>query len=218
MMFDYGKRSIGLQILMNVIPLLGVIFYNWSVFALIYSYWLESLGLAFISSIKILFSVNTGGLIFRIKSSIKYFVVSTFFLLFYLLFIVIFLGLLMAQKQEGVMFLKYLLLMEPTFRYTVLAFLGIKLLELFFDFFLTNAYQTTEIPEQSAIFNPRTIFMHLVIILGFLSYQYLSEKFNDRIGIIAFAAVFVIIKSLVDIVLAKRVIPQTNVTDKGIYL
>jgi hypothetical protein len=45
-----------LQVVMNIVPLLGVIFYDWSVFALLYAFWLETLGLSFLNSIRILFA------------------------------------------------------------------------------------------------------------------------------------------------------------------
>ena len=44
-----GQNNALLQLVMNFIPLFGVIFFNWSIFALIYSYWLETLGITFLA-------------------------------------------------------------------------------------------------------------------------------------------------------------------------
>jgi len=196
-MFKYKDTL--LQLTLNIVPLLGVIFFDWSVFALIYSYWLETLGITLITSIKILTARQSDKKPPHVLKALLYLVLNTGLLVFYLLFIFVFIGVMISNKQPAaVPFSQYLLLVEPSFRYSMLSLLGIKLVEFVVVYFYGKAYETTSPKDFIAFLNPRTIIIHLVIVLGVFAYQYTSQATNNRIGVIAFAAAFVVIKSLVD--------------------
>ncbi len=73
---------------MNFVPLLGVIFFNWSIFALIYSYWLETLGITFYNSIMIATAQNSPEKPPHIKKALFYLSFHVGILMFYMLFII----------------------------------------------------------------------------------------------------------------------------------
>lgn len=194
------RNRIVFQLCMNIVPLLGVIFNGWSVFALIYSYWLETLAITFISSIIILTAQNSTDQFPHIKKAISYFIFRAGMLIFYMIFIVVFIGLMISEKQEGAGFVRYLVFIDHAFRYTILSLFVIKVLELIYYYFLSGVYKTTNPNDYYVFFDVRSVMIHFVIILGFFAFKFVSERFNNEFGIIAFAAVFVIIKSIADVV------------------
>lgn len=206
------QKAITLQVAMNLMTLLGVILFNWSIFALIYLYWLETLGFVFFNSIKILTAQNYPQKSPHIKKTLTYLVFNVGILFFYLIFIVTFLGFMVAEKQEGHLFVRYLCFVDPSFRFTVFIFFVVKLLELIFYFFMSGNYKTASPNRYYSFFNARTIMIHIVIVLGFFTFKFFSEKFNDRYGLIGFATVFVLVKSVVDIVTIYIISPLFEVS------
>lgn len=194
------QKTLIIQLCMNTITLLGVIFYNWSVFALIYLYWLETLGFVFFNSIKILTAKNHFQNPPHLKMSFIFLLFNVGILLFYLIFIITFIGIVVSGKQEGKSFVTYLCLLDSGFRYTVFSFFSFKFFELAYYYFYKGEYKTASPSHYHSFFNPRIIMIHVVIILGFFTFKYFSENFDNKYGLIGFASVFVILKSIADVV------------------
>jgi hypothetical protein len=198
---------------MNIIPLLGVIFYNWSVFALIYAYWLETLAITFCKAVMIMMSQGDTEKAPHIRKAIRYFVFNAGILIFYLLFIVVFIGFVVAEKQEGHTFVSYLLFIDKSFRYTLITLFGVKLLEMISGFFMSGLYKKSKSARFYTFFDIRFIMIHFVIILGFFAFNFLNKKAGSGLGIIAFAVIFVVIKSITDVIsvyLFKEVKQESN--------
>ena len=183
---------------MNLIPLFGVVFLDWSVFALLYVFWLETLGLSFFNALRIFFSsAEQDGPYF--SKAAGYIIFRVFILGFYLVFIVTFIGLMMAGKQgKGHEWVEYLLLLDPIFRFTVMSFFVIKLIEFIYFYFIKDERSQTYPDTYRNFFDGRLIVIHVVLVGGFFMFQYFSNLWGDRTGLIAFALVFVIIKSFVE--------------------
>lgn len=191
--------GIWLQLVMNIVPFLGVVYYDWSVFALLYSFWLETLAMSFFDAIRIVFASGSETKGPHISKGIGFLLRRVGILLFYMVFIISFVGFMVSGKQAGGNFAVYLVLAEDTFRITVVTFFLIKLAELVFQYFLKGEYKTA-IPETYYdLFSRQLIVIHLVIVLGVFAYQFFAEKVDDHTGIVAFAGVFIIIKSLADL-------------------
>ena len=198
-----GQNNAALQLVMNFIPLFGVILFNWSIFALIYSYWLETLGITFFNSIMILTARNSSEKPPHIKKSLLYLTFHAGILIFYMFFIITFIGLMVAEKQEGIGFVKYLAFIDRSFRFTIFGLWIFQLIRLINNYFLSGLYKTFKADSYYMIFNVRSVMIHLVIILGFFAFNYTSKMINTRYGIIAFALVFVLIKSIADFVITR---------------
>lgn len=192
-----------LQVVMNIVPLLGVIYYDWSVFALLYAFWLETLGLSFLNAIRILFAKKSSEKGPFVGKALRFLVVSIFILLFYMLFMIVFVGFQISDKQEGVNFINYLMLLQPTFRLTIMVFFGIKLIELIYYYFIKNQRDTTRPTDFHPLLDSRIFVIHIVIVLGVFASQFFSEKLGNHSGVIAFACVFVLVKTIGDIVATK---------------
>lgn len=192
-----------LQVVMNIVPLLGVIYYDWSVFALLYAFWLETLGLSFLNAIRILFAKKSTEKGPFVGKALRFLVVSIFILLFYMLFMIVFVGFQISDKQEGVNFINYLMLLQPTFRLTIMVFFSIKLIELIYYYFIKNQRDTTRPTDFHPLLDSRIFVIHIVIVLGVFASQFFSEKLGNHSGVIAFACVFVLVKTIGDIVATK---------------
>jgi hypothetical protein len=80
------ETNVVLQIFRNLIPLCGVIFFNGSIFALFYSYWLETLGITFCNSIMILTAQNSFDKPPHIKKALFYLIFHAGILILYAIY------------------------------------------------------------------------------------------------------------------------------------
>jgi len=201
-------NSAVIQFVMNVIPFLGVLFFNWSVFALIYAFWLETLGESFFNAIRIAFAQNSDTGSFHPRKAFSYLFVRILVLLFYLVFVLTFVGVMISGKQEGVHFVYYLFFIDTSFRIAILSFFFLKFIELIYQYFYLGGRKTTSPTEFSSFFTARIIVIHIVIVLGVFAYQFFSERLSQHSGVVAFAAVFVGVKLIADF------LARTIVTNK----
>lgn len=207
--FDIGKpivplgNGLLLQIVMNLVPFLGVVFYDWSVFALIYAFWLETFGISFLNTIKIAFSKGGEPSGFHFGKAFRYFIVRIAILLFYMIFILTFVGFMVSEKQAGRNFIEYLIFLDDTFRMTIIIFFLVKFFEMVYNFFYKKEYLTSLPTSFHAFTESRIIVMHVVIVLGVFAFQFFNEKLGDHAGIVAFAGVFVLVKTIADYISIK---------------
>ena len=108
-----------------------------------------------------------------------------------------------AEKQEGAGFVSYLAFIDRSFRFTILGSFIFQMTRLINNYFLSGLYKTFKPDGFYMIFNVRSVMIHLVIILGFFAFNYTSKMANTRYGIIVFALVFVLIKSIADTVITR---------------
>lgn len=185
-----------LQLIMNIVPFLGVVFFDWSVFALIYAFWLETLAISLFDSIKITFAQNTPSPSLNILKACRYLFIRLFILLFFMLFMVVFIGIKMTSTQEGGNFAADLLMLDWSFRFTMILFFVIKLAELIYNYFYLNERKQESPDKYLGLFDGRIIIIHVVIVLGVFAHQFFSEHLNNHAGVVAFAGVFVLVKML----------------------
>lgn len=179
---------------MNIVPFLGVAFFDWSVFALIYAFWLETLSISFFNSIKILFAQKTTRPSLNIYKAFKYLVIRLFILLFYMLFIIVFIGIKITSTQQGGNFAADLLMLDTSFRFTMILFFIIKFIELIYHYFYLNGRKEESPDNFLGLFDARIVIIHVVIVLGVFAHQFFSEKLDNHAGSVAFAGVFVFAK------------------------
>ncbi len=194
----FGNGKV-LQFIMNIIPFLGVLFFNWSVFALLYAFWLETLGLSFFNSIRIAFASKDSDSSVHFVKAFRYFILRAGILLFYMIFLLVFVGIDISGKQGGVNFAMYLMLIDIPFRITILSFFFIKFLELIYHYFYLGERKNTSSSDYNKFFDSRLIVIHVVIVLGVFAFKFFNEKLGTHTGVVAFAGVFVLVKMLVDL-------------------
>jgi hypothetical protein len=188
-----------LQFAMNIVPLLGVIFMDWSVFALIYVFWLETLGMSFFNAIRIMFAQGTVIQGLHIRKALGYLLFRVFILCFYMLFILVFIGFMVSGKQgEGYEWVKYLMIIDPSFRIAIISFFFIKLIELIYFYFIKAERRTTDPEKLRSFFDLRILVIHAALVGGFFLFKFFHVEFGLRAGLIAFASIFTILKVFVD--------------------
>jgi len=169
---------------------------GWSVFALIYAFWLETLAMSFFNSIRIVFAEKSVQPVPHIGRAFSYMFGRILVLLFYMIFILAFIGFQMSEENMGHDFANYLLFIDDSFRITIMIFFFIKLVELIYNYFYLNGKEKTAPTDFSALFDSRIIIMHVVIVLGVFAHQFFKEHFDNHTGIVAFAGVFVLVKMI----------------------
>ncbi|MES2798820.1 MAG: DUF6498-containing protein [Bacteroidota bacterium] len=191
-----------MQLILNLVSLFGVIFFDWNVFSLFYFFFLETVALSFFDGLKIAFAQGDEEQGPHFMKGIRFLLRRSLILAFYLIFILTFVGVLMSSKQgKGYEWLHYFLLIEPTFRFTVLSLVVVKSVEFFYFYFYLNERKYVHSESLNKLIDSRIIVIHVVIVLGAFSFQFFENKFGIQYGIISFATVFVLLKIGADVML-----------------
>ncbi len=152
-----------LIIFSNLFPLYGVIHYNWTIFSVVYIYWIELLIISTFQLLKIMVAKGDKQATFFSKSSmaLRFFAFRTGIFFFYLLFIVVFLGFLISAKNNsdgsGIQLFDVIFLKGNFYRITLLSFLVYNIVEFIVLFLLNGAYKNAK-PEDNFIILERTTY------------------------------------------------------------
>ncbi|MDB5226019.1 MAG: hypothetical protein JWN78_212 [Bacteroidota bacterium] len=192
-----------LIILSNLFPLYGVVKFNWTIFTIVYIYWIELLIISFFQLLKIFISQGEEHAFFKkIKISFQFFLFRTFIFFFYLMFIFVFLGLLMKNdKDTNHNFAMTVILRAPFMKVVLLNFLVYNLVEFFVMFILSGEYKTSKPADQFQLFDSHMIVVHIVVVLGTFLAKFVQESLHadPHIAMIACVCLFIFVKILVDI-------------------
>jgi Family of unknown function (DUF6498) len=176
--------NLALIIIFNVVPIIGVAFYNWQPFEAFWFFWVETLLIAVFNTIRIVFSqgqpvtaVNTQRpLVYHINKGIKYLFIRTAIFLFYAIFIIVFVGFVAnASKDKGTV-LGTILLQNKFFNVGLLISISSQCYYLITGFFTNGNFYTSSPNEYAAIFDGRQLVMHIAIVLGALGSMFLMKQ------------------------------------------
>jgi len=218
---DPRERSIPVLpviIITNIIPLVGIIYYDLTFFALFYLFWWETVIISFYQWLKMgrakkiaepdpNFTVNGKTLTHQQVNSKRYmrrmyFWVRVLMLIFYLVFIVVFVGIVQSATTDGaISFMRAFLLIDPWMKVALLAFILTHGLE-YWVWIRDGDAENTSLRELGMPFDGRIIIMHIVIVLGTFGSMYASESLfpdHPKAGSIAYATVFVLLKIAIDV-------------------
>lgn len=196
-----------LIIFSNLFPLYGVIHYNWTIFSVVYIYWLELLIISTFQLLKIMFAEGDEEATFFSKLTIafRFFAFRTGIFFFYLIFIVVFLGFLISGKENsdgsGIQLFDVIFLKGNFYKITLLSFLVYNIVEFVVLFLLNGAYKNAKPEDNFIILEPHILVVHLVVVLGTFLYQGATENlnWNHKNAMIATVSLFVVIKIIIDI-------------------
>lgn len=196
-----------LIIFSNLFPLYGVIHYNWTIFSVVYIYWLELLIISTFQLLKIMFAEGDEEATFfsKLTIALRFFAFRTGIFFFYLLFIVVFLGFLISGKENsdgsGIQLFDVIFLKGNFYKITLLSFLVYNIVEFVVLFLLNGAYKNAKPEDNFIILEPHILVVHLVVVLGTFLYQGATENlnWNHKNAMIATVSLFVVIKIIIDI-------------------
>ena len=145
-------------IISNLFPLYGVLKFNWTIFSVVYIFWLEMLIVSTFLLLKILFSQGDSNATFTSKLILatKFFVFRTGIFFFYLLFIVVFLGFLVTGKEDfkNAGIFQTMTLQDPFYKITLLNFVAFNLLEFLVQFLAIGDYKKSK-PIDNFVFRSK---------------------------------------------------------------
>ena len=207
---ENNKKSIVLPLIIftNLFPLYGVINYNWTIFSVVYIYWIELLIISTFQLLKILFAKGDISATIYTKFGLagRFFIIRTGLFLFYLLFIVLFLGLLSSSKnvssKDAVTMYEALFFKGSFYKITLLSFILYNLVEFLVLFILNEKYKTAKPIDNYIILDTHIVVVHIVVVLGTFLYQGVTEKlhWNHKSAMIACVSLFVLVKIIADII------------------
>jgi len=180
----------------NLVPIFGVIFFNWQPFEAFWFFWVETLIMAVFNCIRIVFSqnqqpatVNTGSpLVYHIRKGIRYLLIRIAIFLFYTLFIVTFIGFVANNNADKGSVLTTLLFQNRFFNLSLLISIFSQGYYLVFYFFRNGAFFTAKPDSYAALFDSRQLVMHFAVVLGALGSIFLIK--NTSFG--SYSSAFII--------------------------
>lgn len=197
--------SLPLLLFSNLMPLYGVIHWNWTFFSVVYLYWLELIIISTFQLLKILFA--QGGdisILSKIFIGIKFFILRTIIFFFYIIFIVTFLGL-MQNKGDTSTYISMadaLLLRNNFFKINFFGFFLYNLLSFFFTYILNKEYKQKLASDYFNFFDIHIFVVHIVVVLGTFVYMGVTENLHwkHKSAVIACVSLFVVVKLIAEFI------------------
>ena len=167
----------------NVVPIVGVLFYNWQPFEAFWFFWVETLIMAFFNCIRIVFSqnqqpetVNTNSpLVYHFKQGIKYLLMRIGIFIFYSIFIITFIGFVANNNPDKFSVLTTLFFQNRFFNLSLLISIVSQGYYLVFYFFRNGAFFTASPNNYAALFDSRQLVIHIAIVLGVFGSVFLAK-------------------------------------------
>ena len=197
-----------LIIFSNLFPLYGVINYNWTIFTVVYIYWIELLIITFFQFLKIIIAKGEPKTSALEKASIaiKFVIVRVGLFLFYLLFIVTFLGIMASAKDDNgngaITMFEAMFFRGSFYRITLLSFVLYNFVDFLVLFILNDEYKITKPTDYNGVLDLHILIVHIVVVLGTFLYQGVTEKlhWNHHNAMIACVSLFVVVKIIADVI------------------
>jgi len=186
-------------IILNLIPVYGMLFLKWSIFSVLYFYWLETLVISFSNAVKMAYAAKSipGN---RTKMMLQYLFFRLAMFFFYLIFIFVFVGLIIATKEQLRTNLMTFLFLDKAFNWAVVGMILSYGFNLTFNYILNDEYKHFSPNDFNIVFDFRTVIMHIVIVLGAVIYGFMEEKgMTSEQGSYLYLGFFILLKTLYDI-------------------
>jgi hypothetical protein len=167
----------------NIVPVVGVLFYNWQPFEAFWFFWVETLIMAFFNTIRIVFSqnqqaeiVNTKApLLYHFGKGIKYLLLRFGIFIFYSIFIITFIGFVANNNPDKFSVLTTLFFQNKFFNLSLLISIVSQAYYLIFYYFRNGAFFTANPNNYTALFDSRQLVIHIAIVLGVFGSVFLAK-------------------------------------------
>jgi hypothetical protein len=220
---------------MNLFPLAGVLFFNWSFFAIIYIYWWETVIMSMFNLFKMHkasalaqpdpnMTINGLPQTFEQVNNVKfmrrnYTGVRVFTLFIYFVFICVFIGMYQGSQPGQPGPVEIVFFMEDFMRISLFVIFLYYLID-YLVFRMSGEWQETTVAELAVPFDGRSVVMHVVIVLGAVSTVFLGEKLfgsEEAAAPVMFTSFFVLVKTGVDVVAAKKKMHRETMVGEAIF-
>ena len=168
----------------NLVPIFGVVFYNWQPFEAFWFFWVETLIMAFFNSIRIIYSQNQqpattstpSSLVYHFNKGIKYLLIRIGIFLFYSIFIIAFIGFIANKNADKSTVLSTLFFQDRFFNLSLLISIFSQTYYLVFYFFRNGTFITARPDSYAALFDSRQLVIHFAVVLGAFGSMFLSKS------------------------------------------
>ena len=203
-------------LVMNIFPLVGVLFFHWSFFAIIYIYWWETVIMSIFNILKMRRAKKPGvpNPNWKINNEVQtvadvnnkpklmatYISIRFFTLFIYLVFIIVFIGMYSAGQDGYSTAVEIIFFLDTFMQVSIVVVFAYYLID-FITWRLSGMEHETSTSELAVPFDGRSIVMHIVIVLGAVSTSFLGEKLfgsEQKAAPILFSSFFVLMKTAVD--------------------
>ncbi len=207
------KYNLSLILLSNLLPLIGFLFFHWSMFAIIYLYWVQGIFVALSDSIKIVMSrgINEAGVVEsknkRISSAVKFFCLRLGIFFFYWIFLLAFVARAGDTANHAVVVQNYVIIffMDKSFNQVLLATFIAEAIAFLGTFIATEDYKTDLPSKYKLFFDARTIIMHIVIVLGTFGSQFFESMLPvSKTPGFSYVILLVILKMIVELYFSRN--------------
>jgi len=188
------RFSILLIIVFNLVPIVGVAYFDWQPFEAFWFFWVETLIMAVFNAIRIVFSQNQlpaeihtqKPLVYHWKKGITYLLIRFLIFLFYSIFIIVFIGFIANVKDDKITVVTTIFFHNKLFNLGLLISIISQVYYLVAGYFRNGIYLTASPDRYAAIFDGRQIVMHVAIVLGGAGSVFLIQKtsFGNYSGIV----------------------------------
>ncbi|MBL0201580.1 MAG: hypothetical protein IPP81_15980 [Chitinophagaceae bacterium] len=168
----------------NLVPVFGVLYYNWQPFEAFWFFWVETLIVACFNCIRIVFSQSsqqpalntTQPLTYNINKGIKYLLIRIGIFIFYSIFIIVFIGFVANTNTDKGNVLGTILFQNKFFNLSLLISIVSQGYYLVFYFFRNGAFITARPDSYAAIFDSRQLVIHIAVVIGALGGIFITKN------------------------------------------
>lgn len=207
----------------NIIPVLGVAFYNWSPFEMFWLFWMETLIISVFNAIRVLFSqgqqegagIGGNSIKLHLLPSFKYLLFRVFIFLFYALFIIVFIGFMSNKQEDPVHMARTLAFQNLLFNIALLLCICSNAFYIIRYFFANGAYRFSQHSDYPGIFDGRQIVIHVAVVLGAVGSVFLFERSgNAQYSSIWIITIFCIAKCIFELYSTRAVERKVSLSEK----
>ncbi len=175
--------EVAVTIAFNLVPIIGVAYYDWAPFEMFWLFWMETLIIAFFNTIRVLYSQGyeagtpvSAPLQLNFGSAIRYLFMRIFIFLFYAIFIIVFIGVLGSTDSNGIRALGAIAFQNKLFNLALLIIFCSQSYYLTRYFFMNRTYYYSKPSEYAGLFDGRQIVIHVAVVLGAVGATFLFKK------------------------------------------
>jgi hypothetical protein len=178
------KFSWILIILFNLVPILGVAYYEWRPFDMFWLFWMETLVLSFFNAVRVLYSQGQSEgtlqekqpLVYHTGAALKFLLGRVLIFLFYSLFIIVFIGFVNGPKDDAVHVVQTIFLGNRLFNWALLLGIAGQAFYLIKFFFMNGQYNYSKPSDYAILFDGRQLVIHVAVVLGSVGSAFLFKN------------------------------------------
>lgn len=164
-----GKQKWWALLAINIIPIVGIIFFNWSVFDLFWMFWMETYIISCFDAVRVLTCQegrsHKGVVKLNYFPAVRFLAIRTAIFFFYATFIITFVGIL-PDNNNTIDVVRTVAMQNWFFVFAVFYMILHQAISITRDYFNSGEYLRANVKDFPLFFDARQLFMHIAIVIG----------------------------------------------------